>query len=147
MERGCVYSAMGNWTLGDGGLFGTGALKNGEVAFDCVGKADVLHSSPNDTVGFGGVVHADESSSEVGGLYERTAAARVAVHDGIARIRGSEDDALDHDGVLLGGVEGALWVLVFPDVLGHLALGLVGIVYLAWVAGGAPVDEAGGVKF
>lgn len=140
MEGGWLYSAMGNWTLGDGGLFGVGALKDGEVAFDCVGKADVLHSSPDDTVGFGGVVHADESSSEAGGLYECTAAARVAVHDGIARIRGSEDDALDHGGVLLGGVEGALWVLILPYVLGHLALGLVGVVDLARVAGGAPVD-------
>ena len=45
------------------------------------------------------------------------------------------------------GVEGTLRVFVLPDVLGHLALGLVGVVDLARVAGGAPVDEAVGVEF
>ena len=147
MERRWLYSVMGNWTLGDEGLFGVGALKDGEVAFLCVGKADVLHSSSNDTVGFRGVVHADEASSEAGGLYQRTAATRVAVHDSIARIGGGEDDALEHGGVLLSGVEGTLGVLVLPYVLGHLALSFVGVVDLAGVAGDAPVDEAGVVKF
>ena len=112
-----------------------------------MGESEVGHTLQDNSLGFGGVVHADEAASETGGLCERTPAARVAVHDGIARIGGGEDDALDHGGVLLGGVEGALRVLVFPDVLGHLARGFVGVVYLARVAGGAPVDKAIGVKF
>ena len=133
--------------LEHGLLVGTRTLEQGEVAFGFGGETDVLHSRPNDSVGFGRVVHADEAASETGGLYQCTPAASVAVHDRIARIGRCEYDSFQHGGVLLCGIDGTLRVFVFPDVLGYLALGLVGVVDLARVAGRAPVDEAGVVKF